>query len=99
MRQDPRTPLAAGMPEVHLEDHASSFLADVAQSLIVLEDSPTVPGRLLQDGSEIQRVIAELCGRQRAQFGWTAEALDLLERFLEWAEQMSRRSLRYARVM
>jgi len=128
LRHDPHTPLAARMSEVDLEDHASSFLADIAQSLIVLEDSPTAPERLLHDGSEIQRVIAELHGRQRAQFGWTAESLargwkilreeieavardavspesagnearELLVRFLERAEQISRRSLRYASVM
>jgi signal transduction histidine kinase len=72
---DPRVPRAPRTGEADLLDHASTFLADVAQSLVVLEKSQTTPQRLLQDGSEIQRLVAELHGGQRAQLGWTAEAL------------------------
>jgi hypothetical protein len=75
LREDPLIPGAAELGVADLEDHASTFLTDIAQSLIALEQSRAVPDRLLQDGSEIQRVVAELHGRQRAQLGWTAEAL------------------------
>ncbi|HSH45170.1 MAG TPA: ATP-binding protein, partial [Longimicrobiales bacterium] len=75
LRQDPRVPGARKVADADLQDHAASFLADIAQSLIVLEDSEAIPDRLLQDGSEIQRIIAELHGRQRARLGWSDDAL------------------------
>ncbi|HEX2166731.1 MAG TPA: ATP-binding protein, partial [Longimicrobiales bacterium] len=75
LRGEPLIPQAGELGEADLEDHASTFLADIAQSLIALEKSQAVPDRLLQDGSEIQRVVAELHGRQRAQLGWSAEAM------------------------
>ncbi|CAN5731712.1 hypothetical protein BH23GEM3_BH23GEM3_12040 [soil metagenome] len=74
LRRDARIPMAAELTEADLEDHATPFLADIAQALVVLESSQVAPERLLQDGSEIQRVVAELHGKQRAQLGWTAEA-------------------------
>ncbi|MBA4157862.1 MAG: hypothetical protein H0X65_10355 [Gemmatimonadetes bacterium] len=74
LRWDARIPMAAELAEADLEDHATTFLADIAQALVVLESSQVAPERLLQDGSEIQRVVAELHGKQRAQLGWTAEA-------------------------
>lgn len=75
IRHDPRMPMAVDASDADLEDHASTFLADVAQSLIVLEQSHVARARLLQDGSEIQRLIAGLHGKQRAQLGWSADAL------------------------
>jgi PAS domain S-box-containing protein len=75
LRQEPGMPQSAQLGTADLEDHASTFLIDIAQSMIALEESRAVPDRLLQDGSEIQRVVAELHGRQRAQLGWTDEAL------------------------
>ncbi len=76
LRRDPLIPRAPELAKVDLEDHASSFLADIGQALVILEDSQVPQDRLLQDGSEIQRVIAELHGRQRAELGWSADALD-----------------------
>ena len=75
LRRDTATPGAENLGAADLEDHASTFLTDIAQSLVALEKSEVVPGRLLQDGSEIQRVVAELHGRQRAQLGWSEDAL------------------------
>jgi PAS domain S-box-containing protein len=80
LRREPLMPQAAELADADLEDHASTFLVDIAQSLVVLEKSQAVPERLLQDGSEIQRVVAELHGRQRASLGWSGEALER-----EWA--------------
>ena len=79
LRSEPEIP-ADGLGQADLEDHASTFLTDIAQSLVAIETSQAVPDRLLQDGSEIQRVVAELHGRQRAQLGWTSDALSR-----EWA--------------
>ncbi|MDP9347673.1 MAG: ATP-binding protein, partial [Gemmatimonadota bacterium] len=75
LRADPEVPLPLHVGDVDLEDHASSVLTDMAQALIVLEQSDAAPERLLRDGSEIQRVAAELHGDQRAQLGWTEAAL------------------------
>ena len=74
LRSEPGIP-AEGLGQADLEDHASTFLTDIAQSLVAIETSQAVPDRLLQDGSEIQRVVAELHGRQRAQLGWSSHAL------------------------
>lgn len=75
LRIHPQIPGAADLSDADLQDHASSFLADIAQSLIALEKGEAVSSQLLKDGSEIQRAIAELHGRQRAQLGWSREAL------------------------
>jgi hypothetical protein len=75
LRNDPSIPMAVGLGEADLEDHAATFLADLAQTLVVIEKGRAVPERLLRDGSAIQRVISELHAGQRAQLGWTEEAL------------------------
>ncbi|MDP9348928.1 MAG: hybrid sensor histidine kinase/response regulator [Gemmatimonadota bacterium] len=76
MRRDPRIPMAHGLGEADLWDHQASFVSDLASSLIGLTRSKEIPPeRLLRDGSEIQRVISERHGQQRAQLGWTEDAL------------------------
>ncbi|MBR9991246.1 MAG: PAS domain-containing protein [Gemmatimonadetes bacterium] len=89
LRREPLIPHAHELGEADLEDHASTFLIDIAQSLVALETSEVHPDRLLQDGSEIQRVVAELHGRQRARLGWSHEALhrewDILREEIETA--------------
>jgi hypothetical protein len=42
----------------------------------MLEDSGGRPTPLMQDGVEIQRLIAERHGKQRARLGWKEEALE-----------------------
>ncbi|CAN5722048.1 hypothetical protein BH23GEM10_BH23GEM10_06370 [soil metagenome] len=70
-----------------LQDHASAYIADLGQTLIALGTTPEDTQGLLRDGSEIQRLIAELHGRQRARIGWTedmlARELDLLRACIE----------------
>jgi PAS domain S-box-containing protein len=85
MRRDPLTPGAAKLDAGDLEDHASSLLADLGQALVVLETSTEDPVELLRDGTEIQRVVADLHGAQRARLGWTEEALSREWRIL-WEE-------------
>jgi signal transduction histidine kinase len=74
LRSDPLFPVAE-LEAGDIEDHASTFLADVGQALVVLETSREDPVELLRDGSRIQRLVAELHGAQRARLGWTEQAL------------------------
>ncbi|MEX2572152.1 MAG: ATP-binding protein [Gemmatimonadota bacterium] len=75
LRADPQVPMAADVSPADLDDHTASLLVDIAQSLIVLDISESPPARLLHDGSEIQRTVADLHGAQRAGLGWTPKAL------------------------
>jgi signal transduction histidine kinase len=56
-------------------DHVGTYLADIASILIVLDESRGRPSTLLSDGTEIQRLVAERHGAQRARLGWTREDL------------------------
>jgi hypothetical protein len=79
LRSDPVTVLAKNLPAPLVEDHAMSYFGDLFQTLVVLEKSDDLKDReeaaLLTDGSNIQRLISELHGRQRFRLGWTEEAL------------------------
>jgi len=59
-----------------LKDHTVTLLADLGQSLVLLEDSSGDAADLLRDGSAIQRTIADRHGLQRQRIGWTGEALE-----------------------
>jgi hypothetical protein len=79
LRSDPAIPTARTLPRPLLEDHAMSYLGDLFQTLVVLEEADDVDGRdesaLLRDGSKIQHLVSELHGRQRHRLGWTESAL------------------------
>jgi signal transduction histidine kinase len=75
LRQEEVAPAAARLRFSQIADHIAALLADVAESLIVLEDSGGHPTPLMQDGVEIQRLIAERHGAQRARLGWSEAAL------------------------
>jgi PAS domain S-box-containing protein len=68
LRADPGLP-AGGLNEAELEDHQGTFLADVAQCLVAMADAPGEIS-LLQDGTEVQRLLAFRHGEQRARQGW-----------------------------
>jgi signal transduction histidine kinase len=72
---DPRVPRAAGIPEADLIDHTASLVADISQCLLELGRQEGDLEGLMRDGSEIQRLVADLHGAQRARLGWTEEAL------------------------
>jgi hypothetical protein len=76
LRREQVTPAVARLRFSQLADHMATLLADIAESLIVLEDTGGRPTPLMQDGVEIQRLIAERHGRQRARLGWQEEALE-----------------------
>ncbi|HSK20926.1 MAG TPA: ATP-binding protein [Longimicrobiales bacterium] len=66
--------VARDLPDAVLQDHIAAYVADIGQTLIdLVARSGATP--LVRDGSEIQHLIADLHGRQRALFGWTAESL------------------------
>jgi PAS domain S-box-containing protein len=75
LRSDPRTPMAAALDDAQLKDHQSSLLSDMAATLVALSEASPAQAQLLRDGSEIQRVVADLHGRQRGHLGWSEEAL------------------------
>ncbi|HEU4564907.1 MAG TPA: PAS domain-containing sensor histidine kinase [Gemmatimonadaceae bacterium] len=64
------------LTDTELSGHTATLLADLAQSLEIIEESEGESTELMRDGSEIQRVIADRHGRLRAQLGWSAAALD-----------------------
>ncbi|HEX2203942.1 MAG TPA: hypothetical protein VHG91_11615, partial [Longimicrobium sp.] len=62
------------LPAAEVEDHVPALLADVATSLIVLGETGGEP-ELMRDGSDLQRMLAERHGAQRARLGWSERAL------------------------
>jgi signal transduction histidine kinase len=64
------------LSDAALQDHMASLLADLGQSLVLLEDSADDAAELLRDGSAIQRTVADRHGRQRHRLGWTEEAFE-----------------------
>ena len=70
LRTDTAVPSARRLPEVALRDHTATFIADLAQTLAIIETSGGAPTQLMRDGTEIQRVIADRHGRLRQQQGF-----------------------------
>jgi len=70
VRSDPTMPMAAGLRTSQVSDHLSTLLADIAGALIIVEESAGEPSALLADAMEIQRLVSERHGAQRARLGW-----------------------------
>ncbi|MCY7379488.1 MAG: PAS domain S-box protein [Gemmatimonadaceae bacterium] len=75
IRSDPALPMAAGLRTSQVADHLATLLADIAGALLVLEEEAGELSPLLADAMEIQRLVAERHGAQRARLGWTESAL------------------------
>jgi hypothetical protein len=75
LRELPIVPQARSLSETDLEDHAASFLADIVQSLEILERTGGEPADIIRDGSDLQRLIADRHGALRYRLGWTESAL------------------------
>jgi hypothetical protein len=69
IRTDPTLP-AAGLRTSQVSDHLSTLLADIAGALIIVEEAAGEPSPLLADAMEIQRLVSERHGAQRARLGW-----------------------------
>jgi signal transduction histidine kinase len=70
---DPAVPDAAKTDRLKLEDHTATFLVNLGKYLAALDDQ-TRETALMQDAAEIQRVILERHGAQRARLDWTESA-------------------------
>jgi signal transduction histidine kinase len=75
LRSDPALPMAAGLRTSQVADHLTTLLADIAGALLVVEEAAGEPSTLLADAMEIQRLVSERHGAQRARLGWTEAAL------------------------
>jgi hypothetical protein len=93
IRCDPVLGMAAGLRTSQVADHLSTLLADIAGALIVVEEAAGLPSPLLADAMEIQRLIAERHGAQRARLGWT-EAL-MRREFMIVREELDRMARRF----
>jgi hypothetical protein len=78
LRADPLVPHAAGASRAELEDHMPSFLADLAQQFVIIDDDDA-PGHarvvLVRDGADVRRLLGRRHGAQRAHMGWDEAAL------------------------
>jgi signal transduction histidine kinase len=75
LRADPAVPRGRELRRTQLEDHAVSFCADMAQSLVLVGDAGPEAAELLKDGSAIQRAIAEAHGARRHAQGFDEAAV------------------------
>jgi PAS domain S-box-containing protein len=75
VRFDPALSMAAGLRTSQVTDHLTTLLADIAGALVVIEESGGETSPLLADAVEIQRLVAERHGAQRARLGWTEASL------------------------
>jgi two-component sensor histidine kinase len=76
LRTDPEFPSSDALSPSEVEDHQLAFLADVVQSLIVIDETGGIDSALYRAGSEIQLVVSSLHGKTRHHQGWTLEHLD-----------------------
>jgi signal transduction histidine kinase len=95
MRSDPQVGAVAARMDRHvLEDHCATFLADVAQSLIVIEGAGGEPAPLMRDAADIQLLIADRHGAYRQRAGWTEQEIDReYDLLLDTIEQTVRTAL------
>jgi len=75
IRSDESLSISAGLKFSQLADHIATFLADVASALVIIEEFAGQPSPLLADATEIQRLVSERHGAQRARLGWTESAI------------------------
>jgi len=88
LRSEAKTPRAQSLGFAQLADHIGTFVADVGAMLIALEETGGQPSMLIADGSDIQRLVSERHGAQRARLGWTKDGLTREWRIL--AEEIER---------
>ena len=72
---DPAVEMAKGLRSTQVANHLPTLLTDILSSLAVVEESSGKPSQMLADAMEIQRLVAERHGAQRARLGWTEQAI------------------------
>jgi signal transduction histidine kinase len=75
MRNESAGPGAESLRFSQLADHMPSLIADIAETLVVIEESRGEPSSIIADGTAIRRMISERHGVQRARLGWSVDAL------------------------
>jgi len=75
LRTDPELPTVGRLSDTQLQDHVPTFLADVAQSFVILRSASGASSELLRDGTDIQKGISERHGAQRYRLGWSEAAV------------------------
>ncbi len=75
MRNESTGPGAESLRFSQLADHMPSLIADIAETLVVIEESRGEPSSIIADGTAIRRMISERHGVQRARLGWSVDAL------------------------
>jgi hypothetical protein len=75
LRAESIIPNADSIRFSQLADHVAACVADIAGMLVAIEEGRGHPSSLVADAAEIQRVVAERHGAQRARLGWTPKAL------------------------
>jgi hypothetical protein len=58
-----------------LQDHTLALLGDIAQQLVIVQDTGGQQSDLFRDGSRIQQLVSELHGRQRSLLGWSEKQI------------------------
>jgi hypothetical protein len=71
LRNEVDAPGVHAVSDAELEDHVRTLVVDLASALVFIEDAGGEASRALRDGTEIQRLISERHGAQRASLGWT----------------------------
>ena len=75
LRSDGAIPFARDLRFWQLADHVGTLIADLGGVLIALPDRGPDASKVATETTDIQRVVAERHGAQRAAMGWTIESL------------------------
>jgi signal transduction histidine kinase len=97
IREDRELPGTKALKFSQLADHYPSFLADLGGMLITIEEGGGQPSGLIADSSELQRIVAEKHGAQRARLGWNAD--DISREYKIVGDELGRTIRRRARAI
>jgi signal transduction histidine kinase len=75
IREECPIPGASTLRFSHLADHVASYVADLAGMLIALDEAGGQPSSVLDDATDIHRLVAGRHGAQRARLGWNEAAI------------------------
>ena len=87
IRSDPGIRMASSLRTSQVADHLSTLIADMLSSLALIEEASGKPSQMLADAVEIQRLVSERHGTQRAKLGWTE--VELRREFMIIREELS----------